>query len=142
MTLGNLKDCVQVRGLSVEVHGDDGARARRYRGLYLRRVDVVGDGVAVDEDRSRAGGRDGLRGREEGVGGDDDFVARADAASGERELNRGRAVRDADAELRADVLRERALERLDLAAQHEGRRVQDALYGSVNLRLYRTVLRL
>ena len=78
-------------------------------------------GVAVDEDGRGACGRDGFGGGEESVGGDDDFVARADAAGGERELNRRRAVRDADAKTRADVFGEGALERLDLAAEDEGR---------------------
>src|SRR4051812_13317910 len=116
MTLGNAEDGVEVGGLAVEMHGQNGARARRYRRFDFGRVYVARVGFAVHEDGRCVRGRDCLGRGEEGVCGDDDFVARAYSASGERELYCGRAVRDADAELCADVLRERALERLNLRA--------------------------
>ena len=142
MALGYLEYRVEVCRLAVEVYGQNSARARRYRGLYRGRIYVAGVCFAVHEDGRSIRGRDGLGRGEEGVGRDDDFVARTDSARGERELYRGRAVRDADAELRADVLCERALERLDLWAEDEGGRVQNALDGRVHLRLYRAILRL
>jgi len=79
---------------------------------------------------------------EERVGGNDYFLPLADAAGRERKLNRSSAVRDADALARADVTGERALERLDLATEHEGRRVEHTMYRFINLRLYRAILSL
>src|SRR4051812_36195131 len=122
------------------MYGDDGARALCYRSFDLRRVDVRGVGIAVDEDWRGVRGRDGLGRCEEGVCGDDDFITRTYAARLKRELNGRGAVRDADAETCVDVLGKRALERLDLPAEDEGRRVQNALDGRVHLRLYRAVL--
>jgi hypothetical protein len=142
VALGYFVHGVHVRRLAVEVDGDDGARALGHGALQLCGVEVVGDGVAVHEDGRGPYGRDGLGRGEEGVGRDDDLVAGADAARQQREVERRRAVRDADALARADVVRELALERLDLAPEHEGRRVEHALDGRVNLGLERAVLRL
>src|SRR5256714_1400142 len=118
------------------------SRAFAYCRLDFVRVNRVRVGVAVNEDGRRARGRDGLGCGEEGVGGDDYFVARPDAAGRQRELYGRRAVRDADALARADVTGERALERLDLATEDEGRRVEHAPDSLINFGFDGPVLRL
>ena len=109
------------------MHRHDRLGLRGDRRADLGRVDAVGLRVAVHEHRRRARVRDGRGGGDERVGGDDDFVARPDAQSLQRQEQRLGAVRDADAVLRAAVGRELRLERLHLIAEDERGVVADVL---------------
>ncbi len=74
------------------------------------RVEVVRARVDVGEDRRRAALPDGVGGGDERQRRHDHLVARTDARDVQRELQRGRAVRDGDGLGGADALRERGLE--------------------------------
>ena len=83
------------------MHGEHGLRARRHRLVDLRQVEVEGGGVDVDEHRRRTGEPDDVRGRGEGVGGNDHLVAFPDPERQHGEVKRGGAVRDSDGVLDA-----------------------------------------
>ncbi len=142
VTVCHFEDGVEVCGLTVEVDGYNGARARGDGRLYLVRVDVEVEGSQSTKTGVAPAVETASAVAKKVLAGTMTSSACADAAGLQRELNRGRAVRDADALCGADVLRERALEGLDLAAQNEGRRVEHPLDGRVNLGLNRKVLRL
>ena len=82
------------RGPAEEVHGHDGFRPRP--DLDLRRIDVHRHRVDVDEHRPQARERDDVRGRREGVGGDDDLVARLEPEREHGEVERRGAGGDGE----------------------------------------------
>ena len=70
------EDGVQVGGGAAQVHGNDRRGAVGNRGLDLARVNLDRLGVAVHEDGQRVVQQDDVHRGDEGVGGNDDFVAR------------------------------------------------------------------
>ena len=124
---GDGLDRVVIRGEAEEVDGDDGAGAKSrppaapgsgwragvalFDGLdgllQLCRVDVEGGGIDVHEDRRRAEEADHLGGCDEGEGGREDGVARADLEGHERHEQGVGARGAADGVFRADVAGER-----------------------------------
>ena len=96
-----------------EMDGEHGAGPARHRLRDELRSDEERFGIDVHEHRTCAAELDGVRGRGEGVGGDDHLVAGADAEREQREMDRGGSRRHADGLGRPDCPRERALERLD-----------------------------
>ena len=79
MTFGNIPQSSEVRRLPIEVNRHDHLRARRNGSFYLFRIEVVCARTDVYKNRSRARVRYGFGGRDEGVGGRDHFIARANA---------------------------------------------------------------
>ena len=77
-----------------EMHGEDRLRPRP--DLDLRGIDVHRHRVDVDEHRPEAGEHDDVRGGGEGVGGDEDLVARLEPEREHGEVERRRARRDGD----------------------------------------------
>jgi hypothetical protein len=75
--------------------------------------------VAVGEHKGRTGAEDGFGRGHERVGRGDYLVARSDADSAQRKLDRVCAVTDADAVLDSAELRVLALEGLDLWSKNE-----------------------
>ena len=127
--LGNGHDGVHVGHLRGDMHGDDGPRPLgddRFNGF---RVDAEGVRIDIDQHRNRAGhhGRGG--GRLEGVGGNQDFIAPADAGRAQGDLHGDGAVHDRDsvaAALHLDKcvkkalrLRPRIREAAPVAAAHD-----------------------
>ena len=102
-----------------QMHRHDRARSRRDRGGDGSDVQVEGVGVDVDQHRLRTAQLDGVRRRRERVGGDDHLVARPDLEREEGEMERGGPGRDGCRVRRADGLRDRGLELLDLRAHRE-----------------------
>ena len=82
-------------------------------GRGLRKIDVAGAEVHVDEDRGRAGALDHVAGREEALRGDDDLVARLDAEQLEGHLHRRRRGSERADRPPAEALRQRLFERRD-----------------------------
>ena len=72
-----------------EMDGEHGAGPRRHGLRDELRADEERLGIDVHEHRTCAAELDGVRGRGEGVGGDDHLVAGADAEREEREMDRG-----------------------------------------------------
>ena len=105
--------------LSEEVDRDHGAGPGRQRRLDAGRVDEQELVVDVDEDGGCAGADHGLGGGEEGVGRDDDLVARPHADRPQRELEGVGAVGDADAVSTPANSRVGLLEGLDVGAADE-----------------------
>jgi hypothetical protein len=107
---GERDEPVEVGGLAVEMDGDDGLdrplREQRRGGVDVDRV-VVAD---VHEQRRGAAPHDRLDGRGEREGDGEHRVAGADVERLQRELDRVRAVGDADDVRRAEVARELRLE--------------------------------
>ena len=127
------EDPVHVGGLAVKMHREDRPRARRDRAGDRVRVEVEGLRIHVHEDRPcprREYGETGERGRERGG---DDLVPRTHPEGDEAELQRLGAVRHghrlAGVERRLQLL----LERLDLGAEDEPPRIDDAAHGLVEL---------
>ena len=101
---GERDERIHVDGPAAQVDGDDGAGA-----VGEDRADRLGGEVAavavdVGDDRRRAHGDHGARGRDEGARGHDDLVARADAERAQRELEREGAVGQGDRVRAADAL--------------------------------------
>ena len=92
VTSSDLVDGRHVRGVAVEVDGQDELRARRDRALEPLGIQGEGVGVDVDEDRRRPHQQDRLAGGDEGVGDGHDLVPGADAVGSERQVERVGAV--------------------------------------------------
>ncbi len=118
------QDRVHVGGQPLDVHGDDGLRARGDGRLELRGIHAVRPRVDVDEDRDGVLVQGAGGGGEEGERGGDDLVPRSDAArrqghvQGRRAAHRGEAVLCADVR-RPFLLQGRRLRRR--AARHDAR---------------------
>ncbi len=116
----DVEDPIHVAGVPGEVHRQDRAdsfvRAALERLLDARGIDVEGSGIDVDEHRPRAQVAENLGGRGEGERRRDNLVTGPDAQRPQREMKRAGAMRQRERVLRADVLREFALEALGLGA--------------------------
>ena len=117
---GNLGEGMHVGHLAVEVHGNDRARARRERRLRCGGIDTVVGVGNVGRYRYGAGLGDGLEGRDEGHGGDDDLVARRNARGEQAQPKGIEAARNADAMPAAAIGRKGALEVFDRGPVREG----------------------
>ena len=129
-------DVLRHRGLELlpgnrpaeEMDGEHGAGTGRHGLRDELRPDEERLGIDVHEHRTCAAELDGVRGRGEGVGGDDHLVTGADAEREQRKVDRGSSGRHADGLGRPDCSRERALERLDLRPHRQlaaGEHVRD-----------------
>ena len=88
MRAGEREDVIHRRGLAENVDGHNGLGARRDFARGVGEIERVEIGMAVDEDGLRAEVGGGGRGGEPGVGGDEDFVAGADAEGRQRHFER------------------------------------------------------
>ena len=125
----DVRDGADVARHSDLVHGENGLRARRDRGLDELRVHVVRRGVDIDEHRLGPAVADAVRGRDVRVADRDDLVTLADAGRKEREMERRRAVRHRAAVRRADQRRELGFESGDFGPLGEPARQDRALGG-------------
>ncbi len=133
---------IEVRRLAVQMDGDDRLRPRRDGRRHPRRVDVVRDGVDVDEHGRRAEPRHAAGGREERIRAGDDLVARADAQGHHRDEQGVGARRHADGVFDVQQRGQLALEALDLGAHDEALAVADTRHDVEDLLADRPVLRL
>ncbi len=76
---GNLQDRVEVGRLAVQMHRDDGLRARRHLLRDFRRIEIEEALLEIAENYLRAGQADGFRRGNGRVDRRDDLIARADA---------------------------------------------------------------
>ncbi len=112
-------EAVHVRRMAIEMHGQEGARARRDR---LRRpIDVDQARARLDIDQNRGGAYrlDGQGRRNKGVRGSDHLVPRTDPPGAQGQGQRVQAVADSDHVFCAAIGRERAFEALHLRAADE-----------------------
>jgi hypothetical protein len=137
---GDRIDRIEVGRTAVEVDRHDRARASGDRGFDPCRVEVRSLGKDVREDRRRAGVGDRLRGRDEGVRGGDDLVARPDPGREEREVQRARPGVERDAVPGSRELGELALERGHLVSEHELAAAADTVDRGEDLLAQRLVL--
>ena len=124
----------QVGGRAVEVDRHDRLRARPNGPPHGRGIEQQGPALEVRRHGPRARHTDAGRGRDTGIRGKDDLVARSDTERQQRERDRLRARRAADGVLDAQPGRELALERLALLAQHEAPAREDGAHRGVDLR--------
>ena len=103
MACGDGVDRFHVCGLSVEVDGKNDLGARRDQCGEARGVEVVGLRIGFAGHGAGADVGDGEPRGDVAVGGDDHFVAGADATGHEHELHGFEAVGDADAVSDADA---------------------------------------
>ena len=135
MAAGDGEDGVQVGGLAVEVHRDQGAGAGGDGGRDACRVNVKGARVRLHRDRGGAGLGHRQPGGNEGVGGDDDLVAGADVAGAQGEMQGVQTAGDADAMGRAAVGGPVGLKALHLFAEDVPAGRHDAAVGGVEIGL-------
>ncbi len=91
------KDSVEIGTLAEEVDGDDGFGFWGDFGFGIGQVDVEADGAGVDEDGGGADATDATGCGEEGKGGNEHFIARANIEGHEGEKDGVCAGGDADA---------------------------------------------
>ena len=135
MLRGDRHDGVHVGHATVQVDGDNGLGARRDRALDGRRVDVPGERIGIDQHWRRAGVADGRDRGDEGHGGRDHLVARADAKREQREVQRGGAGIQRHGFLGMGVGGEGFLEGIDLRAGNIGAARQRLEHCGVEFRL-------
>ena len=112
-------DRAHLGGLAVKMDGDDRLGSRCDGRLDLRRVDVVGVGLDVHEDRPGTGPPDRARRGEEGVGRGDHLVSRPDA-HGQQRQQEGVGARGAtDSARQPAILGHLGLEPGDFRPEHE-----------------------
>ena len=126
---GDFTDGVHISRPAVKMDGQNGASAEGDGGLDEADVQVGGGRVDVHEDRARATVEDCFDGGKESVGRSDDFVAGLDAEGEQAKMEGGGARVQADAESRAAVGGEFALEGLDFFAEDVGARAADTVNG-------------
>jgi hypothetical protein len=131
---------IHVRGLAVEVDGNEGLRLRRDLLFDALHVDVVGLRVDVHEHHLRPGHFDGLRGGNKAVRNRDDLVSGTDAERSQGDEERVGAVRDPDTVLNVAVTGKRLLELLDERSPDERRLRDHGRDGGVDFPLDRFVL--
>ena len=121
-SLGESVDRAHVSGETVEVDRHDRTAPRRHPSGGIGRVDVIGHGVDVGEDRDRPLMEHGLGRGDERQRGDDHLIARAHARRCEGDVERRGPAVGREAEPRADRRRKLGLERPHLgracAGQH------------------------
>ena len=101
----------------MQVHRDNGLRARGDRGSDRCSVDRPGAGLDVDENRSGTGELDGPDGRHESERDRDHLIARSDFARRQSKVQCRRAGIDRHRMRGLAIAREIALERFDLTPQ-------------------------
>ncbi len=138
---GDRQERVHVRGLAVEVHGEQDTRARRDAGFHLGDIHEVRLRDDIDEDRNAARRADGGDGGHRGVGDGDHFVARLEPESFEREEERIRTGSDAHAKSAAAPRGKLLLKCADFRSQDQHPRTQDVADGDIDLFLQKLVLR-
>ena len=89
--LGQREQRVEVRGMSVQVHRNDGLRARRDLRLDLCDVHHVRGGIDIDKHRRSAAVANRGRGGDECIGDRDDFRSRPHSGSQQRQVQRAGA---------------------------------------------------
>ncbi len=136
----DVADEVHLRGLPVEVHGNDRARAWGDPPLEGRRVQTM-KFIDVDEHDARARLGHGFGGRDPAHRGDDHLVAWPDAEHPQHDIDRIRAVGDADTVLRSARPRIAVLEHLHELPADEGGALDYPFHRSVEFGLMRHVLR-
>jgi len=141
MLARNRQNLVHVGGLTVEMHGQDGFRARREGGFNLRGVHRVGFRVNVHEHRARAREGDGGNRRNEGVRHGDNFIARADTERPQRQFQRGDAGVQPHRIFCFAVTSEFFLEQFHVLAQNEIRLGDDAAHRLLYFCRNRLILR-
>ena len=112
------------------MHRQDGLGARRDLRFDLSDIHQVGDGIDIDEYRTRARQEDRLGRGDEGVRDGDDLVARTDVHGAQDDMQRRRAVADADAVLHTAELGELALEGLHVLAKEQVHALQRLLHAA------------
>ncbi len=140
--LGDGIDRVHVRALAVKAHRKNGSRARRDRRFDLRRVDVEGVLLDVDEDRLAAeqGDHFGRSGKREGRG--DHFIAGPKLERHQADQQRLGAAGHGDAVPRADASGKTLLELADFGPQDVLPVIEHTLDSCVDARLERLILAL
>ena len=118
-------DALGVERPAVEVDADDAGGLRRGVALELRRVEVVGRGVDVAEDRHAAGEDHRFGGGEEAESRHQHLGAGGEPQGAQRDHQGVGAVGDADHGAGAEKAGEGALELLDLGALDERVGVED-----------------
>ena len=118
----------------------DRLRARRHRGNRLRRIDVEGDRIDVDQHGPGTKPRDGAGGGEKRVRRRDHLIAGLDVEHHQREQHGVGARRQRDGMAHAEHRGELVLERVDLRAHDEPLAVRDARHRLENLVADRPVL--
>ncbi len=140
-------DGVHLRRLAVEADGENRSGPRRDGGFDFLGVEVVADGLDVDEDGARAGEGDHFAGGEKGEGRGDDLVGRisatgaADLKGQQSEEKRVSSAGAADAVLRAEAGGETLLELGDFGAEDKALVLEDAADARVDMGGDATVLR-
>ena len=109
MAPGDRHDLVHFATNAGIMNRENGSRARRYRRFDEALVDVQRVRADVDEHRRRAAQHDGVGGGDEGVGRQNHFVARTEAAQQRRHLERCGAGRGQQDTLSAETLLEELL---------------------------------
>ncbi len=120
VSLGEREDIAHRRGFPIEMDGDDGAGAGGDAPLGIGRVHVKAVGKGIHEDRSGAHVANAGGGRGIGEGGNEHFVAGADAEGHERKGERVGAGGEADGVVHAQIGGHLGFEGLDVGAEDEG----------------------
>ncbi len=116
----DVEQAAHVGRAPVHVHGHDGSRPRRDRGLRSRSLEASRRDVHVREHGHGADLHHRERRRDEAIGGDDDLVARAHARRSEGDGQRARSAVGEQTMLRPDEARELLLERQRLGRKRAG----------------------
>ncbi len=118
-----------VRQLAIQVHRHDRPRARADRALHAGRIQVEAERVRLHRHRQQPVLADRQEAGDEGVARHDHLVAVAQpaqfAVAAQDQAQRVHAVAHADRMFGAAIAGERALERVELLAQHVPARVDD-----------------
>ncbi len=115
--LCELRQRVHVRGVAVEVDGDDGLGALSNELGDRLRIQAPRVGIDFGQDRRCADVAHGIGSGDVRQRGDDDLVAGTDVQRQQRNVQRRRAVADGDRVARSAELGELALEALDVRAR-------------------------
>jgi hypothetical protein len=126
---------IEVGWLPIQMHRHDGTCATGDRGRNARRVQVAGAFERLDRDRHGPALADRKPGGDEGVAGDDNFIAGAHAHGPQREGQGIKAVGHRHTVGGAGKSGELVFEGLDFAAADVAARAQTAQHGRLDLGL-------
>ena len=126
MTVGDFEDRVHIRGLTIEMDGNDRSSPWRDCRLQESRIHRVGDRIDIDKHGTRANGGDSLGGCDKGVRDRDDLIAWLDIERKKREMQRCGSIGESHAVLGADISGKSLLELLYLRSEHKGRAPENA----------------
>ena len=127
------ENAIHVRGLAIEVHGDDGLGAWGDFFGGVGHIEVEAGRADIHEDGRGAHARDAASGGEKGEVGHEHFVARADVEGHEREQEGIGAGGNAEGVRDAEELGALALEGGVLGAEDVVAGMQDALKGGLQI---------